>query len=148
MITEDEIRGMLEYAIEDKNKGMAQTCIRAAMAIGISIHKMTDLHFGLMLLLASPDPENRGRPNDPDAELLTWLLNMACKIKADIEQRSFSYTWSAYCDRTRPKKTADELWRCAGILQFMLQKENKQAIQAVATFELSPSDIKRYESCE
>lgn len=116
--TESEIRKMLGHALETKDLAGAKTIIQFAVLDEVPIHKMTDLHFSLMLLLASPDKETRGRPKKPSAEFRNWYLNHACKIKSDIDGCSFSSTWEEHCSETRPKKTTDELWRCAGILQL------------------------------
>tara|TARA_Y100001956_G_C4055033_1_gene156795 strand:+ start:242 stop:694 length:453 start_codon:yes stop_codon:yes gene_type:complete len=145
-ITETKIRKYLEDAMEYKDPGYAALAIRVAMLNGIEIHKMTDLHYGLMLLLAMPEQEKRGRPKDPQAKLKTWFLNMACKLKAEINGASFSKTWAAYCDhRTRPKATDNEIWRCAGILLQMMKEGDKRAIVAVRAFELTEADLAAYD---
>lgn len=143
--TANEIRAILEYALENRDPQAARTAIRIGIQENIEVHKMDDLHFGLMLLLAMPEPEKRGRPNDPEAEFYTWYLNMACKLKAEINEKSFSKTWAEYCDhRTRPKASVDELWRCAGILSHMVGREDKKAILAKHTFELTEADLESY----
>ena len=142
--TASEIRERLEHALGEKDLAAAKMVIRFALLDDVSIHKMTDLHFSLMLLLASPDKETRGRPKKPSAEFRNWYLNHACKIKSDIDGRSFSSTWEEYCSETRPKITADELWRCAGILLLMLKHEDRDAKFAVSTFKLSKSEIELY----
>jgi len=141
-VTEKEIRSMLEYALADKDADAARTAIQAAILGGVELHKMTDLHFRLMLTLAMPEPESRGRPKDPTAAQFTWLLNMACKIKSEITGNSFSKTWAEYCDfQTRPRITTDEIWRCAGILLYLVKDKHPKALRALSIFELCESDI-------
>lgn len=143
-LTEHELRKYLEHAIAEKDSTGAKELIRLAIWHRVPMSEMTDLHFSLMLLLASPDKETRGRPKKPSAEFRNWYLNHACKIKSDIDGRSFSSTWEEHCSETRPKKTTDELWRCAGILQLMLSHEDRDAKFAVSTFKLSKSDLALY----
>ena len=140
-ITEKEARAILEYALETRDPAAAQTAIRLSVWDGVPIEKMADLHFSLMLLLAMPEPEKRGRPKDPDAENYTWYLNMACKIKAELDGQSFSKTWSAYCDRARPRALDYELWRCAGILRLLKKRKFSRAIAALNTFQLADTDL-------
>lgn len=143
-LTASEIREVLEYAIAKRDPEAARTAIRIGVWDKAEVYKMADLHFELMLLLAMPEPEKRGRPKDPEAEYYTWYLNMACKLKADIEGGSFSKTWTAYCERTRPKAVDYELWRCAGILEHLSGKGWRRAIAAVSRFELSKADLEAY----
>ncbi|MGX1199615.1 hypothetical protein [Marinobacter sp. MBR-105] len=141
-ITEKEVRAILEYAIEQKNPDAARTAIRLGVWGKAGVYKMDDLHFPLLLLLAMPEGEKRGRPKDPDGDLKLWFLNIACKVKAEIEGESFSKTWATYCDRTRPKMVEDELWRCAGNLMIFVNKGYKDAVNAARIFELSADDLK------
>lgn len=145
--TEAEIRCVLEYAIREQDPDAARTAIIVGFADGIELHKMTDLHFPAMLLLAAPKKEKRGRPKSPDSEDYTWYLNMACKIRADIDGESYSKTWAAYCDhRTRPKAVDYELWRCAGILEMLTRRDWKSPQLAIEVFELTPEILETYKS--
>lgn len=143
-VTEKEVRAILEYAISQREPEAARVAISVAMADGVELHKMTDLHFSLMLLLAAPEPEKRGRPKDPDAEMYLYYLNLACKIRAQIDEKTFSYTWAAYCDRARPKATDDELWRCAAILEHLSLRDWKGAKRAMQVFQLTLQDLQPF----
>ena len=140
-ITEKEIRSALEDAIKYKNPNHARLAISLAMLNNIEIHKMTDLHFSLMLLLAAPKAETRGRPKDKDASLQNWFFNMACMVKSELTGASFSYTWAEYSSRTRPKALNYEMWRAAGILLQMMQENDRRALTAARVFELTESDL-------
>ena len=140
-ITEKEIRANLELALKHKDADFARLGIQVAMINNIEIHKMTDLHFPLMLLLAAPKQETRGRPKDKNSKMQNWFFNMACMAKSEITGESFSYTWAAHCDRTRPKAIGDEIWRSAGILLQMMQEGDARALRAARMFELTESDL-------
>src|SRR5690554_1759358 len=145
-ITPAMLRTLLEYAIRERDVEAARTAIAVGMADDSDLHTMTDLHFPLMLLLAAPEPETRGRPRDPETESYTWYLNMACKIRADKDGASFTKTWAAYCERTRPKAVDYDLWRCAGILELLARREWKHAIAAINKFELTAEDLEAYKA--
>lgn len=138
----NEVRELLLFALEKQDPEAARTVIRYAVIEGQPIEELTDLHFTLMLLLSGPDKDTRGRPKEKGTPILHYFLNLACKVKAEIEGISFSKTWSAYCDKTRPKMRGDELWRCAGVLLTGLAENMREADIAVRTFQLSEADLK------
>ncbi|PFG54553.1 hypothetical protein ATG98_3817 [Marinobacter sp. LV10R520-4] len=141
-MNENTLRLLLENALELKKPEYARSLIRVAMADNLPIEKLTDLHFRAMLLLAAPEQETRGRPQDPAADRLLWLLNLACKVKAEITGASFSKTWAAFCEKTRPRIDTNDLWRCSNILLLLIRNNNREARIAIKAFELTTTDLK------
>lgn len=101
-----------------------------------------------MMLLALPKREKRGRKKDERTKKKLYRLQMACLVKSELTGQAFSKTWESHMSRARPKKPDLEVWRCAGILQDMVEIEQKEAVYAVKTFDLSMDDLKKIWRCE
>lgn len=144
MATEREIRSVLAHAIRVKDPEAAKCAIQYGMKEGFPLETMTDLHFSLMMLLAAPKPETRGAKKKPAQADGIWHMNMACKIRAHFDKKSFADTWEKHCKSTRPKITNDDVVTCASILQFLIEDESKNAKNAANTFRLSNEDIHNF----
>jgi hypothetical protein len=141
MATEREIRRALARAIQKQDQEAARTTISYCMEEDLPLENMTDLHYSLMLLLAAPKNETRGRKKKTAQENDIWHLNMACKIRARIDEKTFSHTWGKHCNKTRPTQTTDDVVTCASILQVLIELRSKSAKAAAKNFNLRNEDL-------
>ena len=133
------LRQLLEFSLETRD-------VKAAKALIMSdsrIVEFSDLHLSLLLLLAFPEKEQRGRKKDPKTGHLTMHMNLACVVKSNLIGKSFSKTWDEYADnKTRPTIIKNELWQCKGILLQFLEMKDREARIAIQKFDLTEGDLK------
>lgn len=135
------LREMLESALAKRDQEQAREWIQLAVRHGAPIEEHHDLHGRLMLLLAMPGQEKRGRPADDRTEIRERMLCYACMAKAALMGWSFSRTWSEHIGRSRPAKPEEELWRAAGIVSDLARAGQKEAVYAANTFGISTLEL-------
>lgn len=144
--TQFDVGIILDHAIRSKNQDLAKKAINYGILADVPLHTMTDLHYPLLLLLllAAPKKETRGRKKSLVPGTSNWFMNMACQIRADMDNKSFDATWQDRCKKTRPKIEAVGLPNCVFLLKWGISRKDRTALYAARTFMLTDEILDSY----